>query len=526
MDNENVVALVEAARREDIPLVYDIDDYLFDPWVMPYVEAFRSMRPGDALGAINLLGKCLHHCPYFTGSTHYLAEKAATLGKNSFVIHNGINETQIQLSRLALEQRAASPSDGVVRIGYFSGTRTHQADFRIVYPVLMALLRDEPNVRLVVVGDLDLGEFPGLAPFADHIDLLPLCNWRELPDKIARIDINLIPLEITPFNEGKSNLKYFEAGLLKVPSIASPTGILRESITHGHNGLLARTTEEWYDGLKELVARPDWREHMGRNAFDHVLRNYVPEATANEAIAAYRQIIRLHRRQRGIAEQALSIVILLRDGGHDGNEWEAILHRANELAAAGHAVTVLASDGEEWTSAEELRRYIGDRFLQPTVRGPTRRRDTVLRCIDGHRRTQRRRRPRRTNTALTSLSSSRPAMSRPPSRIWIPCCASGLRPESHRLAATRSGARASRAPLRVAANLGNRRSARHLSLNQPIEPVRQFVGAPVVGSRFGVLDVVGVIHRWFVEILVPRGVARRYGKPLRIPDRSYPLLGR
>jgi glycosyltransferase involved in cell wall biosynthesis len=365
MDNDHVAALIEAARRDAIPVVYDIDDYLFDPWIMPYVEAFRSLRQCDALQAMNLLGGCLHQCDYFTGSTIYLAEKATALGKKSYVLHNGLNAEQIQLSRLAREQRAASPPDGIVRIGYFSGTRTHQADFRIVYPVLMAILRDEANVRLVVVGDLDLGEFPGLASLADHIDLLPLRNWRELPAEIARIDINLIPLELTPFNEGKSNLKYFETGLLKVPSIASPTRILRASITHGHNGLLARTAEEWHDGLKGLVTRADWRERMGQNAFDHVLQNYAPAATADEAVAVYRQIIRNHRTQRGIVEQTLSIVILVHGHENKGNEWEVILRRANELTAAGHAVTLFVSAGERYSSAAELKQCIADAFLEP-----------------------------------------------------------------------------------------------------------------------------------------------------------------
>ncbi len=105
----------------------------------------------------------------------------------------------------------------------------------------------------MIVGDLDVGEFPGLAPYVSQMEILPLRHWSELPATMATIDVNLIPLELTPFNEGKSNLKYYEAGLLKVPSIASPTRINRENIAHGHNGLLAQTTAEWYEALKELA---------------------------------------------------------------------------------------------------------------------------------------------------------------------------------------------------------------------------------------------------------------------------------
>jgi glycosyltransferase involved in cell wall biosynthesis len=301
MHNAVTTSLIESAHKLGLPIVYDIDDYLFDPWVMPYVEAFRVLRQSEALRILDELGGCLQACDYFTGSTSYLSAMAALRGKKSFVIHNGLNASQLRLSQLALEQRSARPRDGLTRIGYFSGTRTHQADFRVVYPALMALLRDDANARLAIVGDLDIGEFPGLAPYLGQIDILPLRPWSELPATMAAVDINLIPLELTPFNEGKSNLKYFEAGLLKVPSIASPTRINRESIEHGRNGLLARTEEEWHAGLKELVASAERREQMGQQAFEHVLRTYAPLATAAEVLEVYRQIIHDHRMRRSLA---------------------------------------------------------------------------------------------------------------------------------------------------------------------------------------------------------------------------------
>ncbi|HZV05151.1 MAG TPA: glycosyltransferase family 4 protein [Gemmataceae bacterium] len=299
MHNHVTKMVIESARRLGLPIVYDIDDYLFDPWVMPYVEAFRALRQSDGLHILDEIGACLHECEYFTGSTSYLAEKAAALGKKSFVIHNGLNAIQLELARQGREQRG--PRDSIVRIGYFSGTRTHQADFRVVYPSLMLLLRERPEARLRIVGDLDLGEFPGLTPYLDQIETIPLLKWTELPTAMAQIDVNLIPLDLTPFNEGKSNLKYYEAGLLKVPSIASPTRINRESITHGHNGLLARTTEEWNDCLKDLMGDEERRARMGENAFAHVLRYYAPRATAAEAVEVYRQILRHHRSERSAA---------------------------------------------------------------------------------------------------------------------------------------------------------------------------------------------------------------------------------
>jgi glycosyltransferase involved in cell wall biosynthesis len=360
-----IASLIEGARRRGIPVVYDIDDLIFEPWIFPYVEAFRIVNRADALLTMNQMSKCLDNCDYFTGSTPYLTETVASRGKKTFLLRNGMNSVQIEASLRALEKRHASTRDGTVRIGYFSGTRSHQDDFRIVYPALMAVLCEESKARLVIAGSLEIGEFPGLMPFAKRINYLPHRHWRDLPAAIAQVDINLIPLDMNPFNEGKSNLKYYEAGILKIPSIASPTRVLRESISHGHNGLLARTTDEWYQGLKKLIVQHDFREQLGQHAYEHVLRNYTPVEVSTEAVQTYRQIIRAHRSRRGIAEEALTIVILMQTVQGKSKETRLVLQRANELAVSGHAVTLLSASQAQYHSAESLRRFIARRFFAP-----------------------------------------------------------------------------------------------------------------------------------------------------------------
>jgi glycosyltransferase involved in cell wall biosynthesis len=358
--NEAIAALLDAARRLHVPVVFDIDDYLFDHWVLPYVEALSPL----SLPYMDKLSRCLDACDYFTGSTTRLVEQAAARNKDTFLIHNSLGAEQIQLSLDALQERTARGQDGIVRIGYFSGSRTHQADFRVVYPALLRLLSEEPNVHLVVAGDLELACFPGLAAFADRVMRLPFSDWRRLPANIALVDINLIPLVLTPFNDGKSNLKYYEAGVLKIPSIASPTEIHRESIVHGHNGLLASTPEEWYDGLKSLVNDPVRRAGMGQNAYEHVLRSYSPPVTAGEAVTAYREVLRLHRARAGLADDALSIVLLLPD--LDGSSpLDTFVRRANELVEAGHAVTAYVPEDTPAASAQALRQLLAERAGEP-----------------------------------------------------------------------------------------------------------------------------------------------------------------
>jgi hypothetical protein len=228
----------------------------------------------------------------------------------------------------------------------------------------MRLLRELPTLRLVVVGTLNLDHFAGLAPFAARVERRPLVDWRDLPAEIGRVDINLLPLELHPFNEAKSDLKYYEAGVLKIPTVASPTRALTESITHGENGFLASTETEWYAALKRLIVDDELRRWVGEMAYQHVMKTYVPEAIAREATGAYREIIRQQRLQRGFTADALSAVFVLELDG-DPRAAAVVFRVVDDLARHGDAVTVLVSDSRRFDSAAQVEQFIAEHFFEP-----------------------------------------------------------------------------------------------------------------------------------------------------------------
>ena len=233
-----IALLLEFAGRHSIPVICDLDDYLFDQEVIPHSEYLRHQPIETAQSLINQFRDLVLSCRYYTGATVYLRDRAAALGAVSYQIPNGLNTTQIALSRIALQEIAQTQSRSHLKLGYFSGTLTHQSDFGLIAFVLLRLMVEFPTLCLVVAGEFNMAEFPEFAPFADRIEQRPFVDWTRLPAEIARVDINLIPLIMSPFTEAKSDLKYYEAAVLKVPSVASPTAVFRACITHGSNGFL------------------------------------------------------------------------------------------------------------------------------------------------------------------------------------------------------------------------------------------------------------------------------------------------
>ncbi len=201
---------------------------------------------------------------------------------------------------------------------------------------------------------------------ADQVESRPFVDWRLLPSEIARVDINLIPLQSNLFTEAKSNLKYYEAGLLKVPSVASPTQVFAASIEDGVNGMLARTPADWYAALRALITEPDLRRQMGERAHEHVLKTYVPSVVAGDAIAAYRDVIQRHRRSRGVADETPTVVLMLGDLAAAVRDRSSAVALSVGLRHAGALVTLLLPETPDGLTATRAFRMLAEHYPGPT----------------------------------------------------------------------------------------------------------------------------------------------------------------
>ena len=273
-------SIVEIARLLGTVVHYDVDDLMIDASLADekHIDGIRSMNinPDDVrrmyLGQRALLAES----DQASSPTLPLTRELMSLQPKSYVIPNGFDSADIVKARKARQQKK---DDGLIRIGYASGSRTHQKDFGKIVPALVHVLQKYKQVRLVIYPDtLLLEEFPDLAAYADQIEERPMVPVEELVYEYALYDVNLCPLEEgARFCEAKSELKFFEAALSMTPTIASPTTPYRMCITHGKNGFLASSIEEWKASLEVLLESPATRRQIGLEAYHSVLWHFGPE---------------------------------------------------------------------------------------------------------------------------------------------------------------------------------------------------------------------------------------------------------
>jgi glycosyltransferase involved in cell wall biosynthesis len=297
----HVQGIVELARRNGAAVLYDVDDLMFRPElaVTDIIDGIRSQRFSEVetqafFGSVQ---RTLCLCDIVTCTTEELASHVRRIGRPAMVVPNSFAQETVAVSRAAVRQWQDC-ADGFLRIGYAGGSRTHQKDFRQAVGAVARVLRERDDARLVAFRDpgsgeglLLLHEFDELKGLDTKIEWRDMVSLVDLPKEIARFDINLAPLELNnPFCEAKSELKYFEAALVSVPTIASPVGPFVRAIAEGETGFLAIDEAAWYAALGRLLEDKALRQRMGRAAYHDALGRFGPWRRARAFKSVLEQI--------------------------------------------------------------------------------------------------------------------------------------------------------------------------------------------------------------------------------------------
>ena len=285
-----VQELFDRIRSREGLAILDIDDLIFDPRAFEWIDSPDFQDPVRARLYQEDMGRyaaTMEACQAVTASTRILADTAQEKGKPAWIHRNAFSLEMLAGADRAFSHRRSQPEQLV--IGYASGTPTHDQDFEVAKPALMQALTRYPHVELWLIGDLDPGS--GWGTLQDRIRHQPRVPWRDLPKLLVQFDINLAPLVTdNPFAQSKSEIKYVEAGLVGVPTIASPTAAFRHGVRGGENGLLAADQDQWLEALSMLIENDAQRQALGAAARADVLQRYHPQARARELLATLNEI--------------------------------------------------------------------------------------------------------------------------------------------------------------------------------------------------------------------------------------------
>lgn len=283
-----VEAFVRAAKARGKRVVVDVDDLVIHERYgpeLPILQGYTELARELYVQQLRRIGQVLALVDAATAATEVLAGELRRCFPQLQVevVPNVASARMVQRSEAALAAAPDVAADGAVTLGYFAGTRTHDADLRTIAGALANVLAARPQARLLLVGELSPP--PELQPFAARIERLPAVPWTELPLLLRRADVHLVPLVDTRFTACKSELKWVEAALVGRPVVAAAVGPYRDCVRHGENGWLAAAAAAFERCLLAAIDDAPSRVRLGMAARAAVLASWT---TASAGAAGFR----------------------------------------------------------------------------------------------------------------------------------------------------------------------------------------------------------------------------------------------
>lgn len=305
--------VIELAHALHKPVVYELDDWLFDIDTNHHDSSFYHAA------RIQMLA-CLAMADVVTTTTPFLQQRLLQLHPNVQLLPNYLPDDLWQPQTVA----PLNSDTSVLTIGYM-GTHGHQADLLSIEPVLLQIANVYgARVRFWVCGVKPPEKL--LANANVKVEMPYFINYAAFVQyfKTQRCDIWIAPLLDTAFNRAKSQLKFLEYSQSGTPGIYSPVAY-SDIVSHQHNGLLAQTESEWLAALTQLLESPLLRQQLGNAAKNTVQQQGYLSAYAQQWDACYQNLIT--RPTRTVDRSVMAMLALMQT-------WDQTLQAENQTLRA------------------------------------------------------------------------------------------------------------------------------------------------------------------------------------------------
>jgi glycosyltransferase involved in cell wall biosynthesis len=204
------------------------------------------------------IGKVMEYSHKVLAGNAYLAEWARKAGAQSVILLPTVLDESKYFSVGHNHKR------GFIKIGWI-GSPTTLKYLKGLLPVLNKL-NNRQSFELIIIGGESIG-FKGKET---------LVSWSEEGEvkEIQQLDIGIMPLTDSPWEEGKCGYKLIQYMACGLPVVGSAVGVNIELISPGENGFLASNPNEWEKHLEILMLDRDLRYKMGCKGLIRVKNHY------------------------------------------------------------------------------------------------------------------------------------------------------------------------------------------------------------------------------------------------------------
>jgi len=248
-----------------IKYIVDYDDAIFHNYDLspnPFIRFFLKRK-------INKVMKW--SCCVIVGN-EYLGKKAELSGAKRIEYI----PTVIDLNRYKVKEEKMDNQSVVVGWIGSQSTLKYLKDKRDILNKLV----EKYNIEVHIVG---ASENLNLYKNEKHIE------WSEETEvaSILNFDIGIMPLNDTPWEQGKCAYKLIQYMGCGIPVVASPVGANKDVVEDGCSGFLPHTDEEWFQCLENYILNPDLRKTHGSLGRKIVAEKYCLDITSPKILSIF-----------------------------------------------------------------------------------------------------------------------------------------------------------------------------------------------------------------------------------------------
>ncbi len=270
--------LLAAIQSRGAPLIYDLDDNLFE---LPVNCGDLSRVRESSRQA--MLEEYLRAAALVRVYSQPLADRAAAL--NSRVVRTF---APVDLS-LVPPQRESRPP-GPIKIVYAT-SRVQDALYEIFWPALVSILSRYAGRVEAHFWGFRPPQIAGL-PNVRHHGLI--CQYDRYLRRFSRAgyDIGLAPLPDDVFFRSKTNNKFREYGASGIAGIYSHIQVYSDCVENEISGLLvANDAGQWHDAIVRLIDDETLRTRIQRHARQYVREHYAQEKFEGLFLEQIREVL-------------------------------------------------------------------------------------------------------------------------------------------------------------------------------------------------------------------------------------------
>ena len=237
-------------------VIYDFDDAI---WL--------SNTSGE--NRIAALFKCHWKVKYICSFAHkvtcgndFLCDYAKKFNPDSIYIPTTLDLAQIPAA-------FSKPNSSIKTIGW-TGTHSTLKYLNRILPVLQNLQK-QFSYNFLVIADKD----PKF-----HLKNYTFKKWNKATEweDLSAIDVGLMPLENTEWEEGKCGFKALQYIALGIPAVVSPTEANSKIISNGVNGFVCETDEDWEKKIATLLNEEEMCRSFSQKGRENVKSGFSKEA--------------------------------------------------------------------------------------------------------------------------------------------------------------------------------------------------------------------------------------------------------